>query len=80
MHFALKASRNRLIKLEMILKDVRSNDDDGEKANQPRYRHKTTNHLSIQKSTRDKKIDFQIQSEKKLEHRVREAEWAAKIK
>ena len=50
MHFAIKASGNRLIKLEMLMKDVRSNSDDDEKENQQRHGHTTTNHLSIQKN------------------------------
>jgi len=45
----------------MVMKDVWSNGDVGEKPNQQRHRHTTTKHLSIQKSARDKKLTFKFE-------------------
>ena len=46
------------------MKDVSNNGDDDEKANKQRHRHTTTKHLSIQKSTRDKKLTFKFEVKK----------------
>jgi hypothetical protein len=60
LHFAIKASGNRLIKLEIVMKVIRSNGDDDKKTNQQRHWHTTTKRLSIKKSTRDKKLTFKF--------------------
>jgi len=54
LHFAIKASRNILIKLGMVMKDARSNGDDSEKEiNKDIVQQQSTYQFKKQQETRN---------------------------